>query len=160
VLAVLLFALGRLAGADPTIKLSRTLRSAGYERVSVVVLRGAGEDGRLVIDFDPQGQPAAAVDVLSRRAAETAWRTGEIRLASVSVRPRGGPPLELTAADLAGTGTPSGARQGYRQINSRARWVVVLAACAALLAFVLVLCASVAALSIARRRRVPVPPAD
>ncbi|MEO6714864.1 MAG: hypothetical protein ABIM89_15760 [Mycobacteriales bacterium] len=152
VLIALMVVLARLAGADPTVELSRELRDSGYTDASVVVLRGAGDAGDVVIRYDPEGQPAEAVNTLSRRAAETAWTTGRIETGSISVRPRGGQPLDVSAADLPALGTPPEQRQTYRRITSRARIVIALASVAVLLSFALVVLATMAAVSIARRR--------
>lgn len=151
-LIALMFVLGRLAGSDPTVELSRDLRDAGYRDASVVVLDADGDAGHLVIKYDPEGQPPDAVAQLSRRAAERAWTTGEITTGSISVQPRGGPALEFAAGDLPALGTPPAQQQTYRTITSRARIVIGLAALAVLLAFALVILATVAAVSIARRR--------
>lgn len=148
----LLVVLGRTAASDPAVELTRALRKAGYADASVVVLRAEGDGGHVVIEYDPQGQPAAAVAELSQRAADLAWTSGGISIATVSVRPAGGPVLDLPASALVAAGSPPADRQGYSEIHNRARWVVIGAGVAVLLTVLLVLCATAAAVVVARRR--------
>lgn len=155
----LLVALGRMGAADPAVALRRTLQRAGYERVTVDSARAPADASQLVIRYDPRGQPQAAVELLSRRAAEIAWTRGRIQTATVSVRPRGGAALERTSAQLATLGSPPARRQGHAEISSRAGRVVALAAVTVLLTGLLVVMASLAAVLVFRRRRRSLPPA-
>ena len=154
-LLLVLFVLGRLGAADPAVSLRSALTAAGFESASVDILAAEGGASTVVIEFDPMSQSAAAVELLSRRAAELAWTRGEIESSTVSVRPVGGPVLDVGAAELARAGTPPAVRQRYAEVSGRAGRVVALAVVAVLLTLVLVVCASVAAVLVGRRRRAP-----
>lgn len=157
-LAAVLFALSRLAAADPTVELGRILEDAGYQRVSITTAAAPAGQARLRIRYDPARQAPAAVEVLSLRAAELAWTRGRIAAASVSVEPRGGAAIDRSAAELATVGAPPLDRQSHASIDRRAGRVVALAAVAVLLTAVLVVLASGAAFRVARRRRPTRPP--
>lgn len=148
-----LVVLGKLGAADPGVALRRTLQQAGYQHASVDLARADAGAAHVVIGYDPQGQSPAAIDVLSRRAAELAWTRGRIEIVAVSVRPRDGAVLERSAEQLRSAGAPPARRQRYAEVDARAGRVVALAVLAVLLTGVLVVCASVAAVSVARRPR-------
>ena len=146
----LLFALSRLGSADPVVALRRTLHGAGYERVSVAIDRAPRGLVALVIDYDPAGQPPAAVERLTRRAVELAWTRGGLAISSVSVRPRGGPVTEFSAQQLAAFGSPPSSRERYADVRRRAGRVTALALLAVVLTGALVIVASAAAVAVAR----------
>lgn len=151
-LVAVLLTLGRLGSNDPVVALRGALEDSSYEGVTVDVRRAAGGASELVVGYDPLGQPAAAVDVLSGRAAELAWTRGEIEISSVTVQPRGGPTLARSADQLRAAGAPPQRRERFTQTNQRGGRVVVLAVVALLLAGVLAACASLTAVLMAKRR--------
>lgn len=157
-LVAVLLLLSRLGSADPAVALRGALEDASYEGVTVDVREAAGGGASaVVIGYDPLGQPANAVEVLSLRAAELAWTRAEIEIATVTVRPRGGPAFERDADQLRAAGVPPQRRERFTQTNQRGGRVVALAVAALLLTGALVVCASLTAVLMARRRRHPQP---
>ncbi|HZG93352.1 MAG TPA: hypothetical protein VEZ46_01435, partial [Mycobacteriales bacterium] len=91
VLLALLFALSRLAGGDPLVRISEDLSAAGFDVTRVSVERaqpgdGEGDAAHVRVRFD-SGAGADADRAIGDRISSIVWREYDGRLGAVTVAP-------------------------------------------------------------------------
>lgn len=154
VLAVDLVVLARLASHDPGVRLQHRLSDlapgADVTVVAAPSTDGAADATAVLVTVPDALAPAAAGVVL-----RAVWQGYDARLGSVGISTAGSTPVVVGAAELR---TRFGARPAglsestYSQISDRARTVAILAVVAVFAMFGLVVCASIAAVAVGRRR--------
>ena len=163
VLLALLFALSRLAGGDPLVRISEDLSAAGFDVTRVSVARaqpgdGEGDAAHVAVRFD-SGAGGEADRQMGDRIAGIVWKQYDGRLGAVTVAPGRSGPRRLDAPaliELFGDRPAALDEDAYSARDDRAGLVTALAVLAVLVTGVLVLCSSVAAFLVIRGlRRTP-----